>query len=220
MNFKQIIKSNRLLSYIAYYFIDKQTEWREVCRGSRLINKGIKLHSNFSVIGKDNLIELERGAVIKNSKIVIKGNNNVILLKSDSLVSGATLWIEDNNCRIEIGKNTFVGPSHLAVTENNSQLIIGDDCMFSSNIQIRTGDSHSIIDEITGQRINQVKSIHIANHCWIGEGAKILKGVSLQENTIVSTGSIVTTSFSGNCLVGGIPAKILKENVNWNKERV
>ena len=54
---------------------------------------------------------------------------------------------------------------------------------------------------------------------WLGEGCKVLKGVTLKDDTIVSTGSIVTKSFEGNVLIGGVPAKILKEGVSWSHSR-
>lgn len=136
------------------------------------------------------------------------------------MVSGAELWIEDNDCVIEIGANTFVGHhSHLACTESGSRLTIGDDCMLSSYVQVRTGDSHSILD-MEGNRINQAQSVHIGNHCWIGEGAKVLKGVTLNRDVVVSTGAVVTKPFDSNVLLGGIPAKIIKENITWDSKRI
>ena len=109
--------------------------------------------------------------------------------------------------------------SHFACTENGSKLIVGDDGMLSSNVQIRTGDSHSFVD-LEGRRINHAKSAVIGNNCWICKDAKVLKGVHLEGDVIVSTEAIVTKSFGINILLGGTPAKVLKENVSWDKERV
>ena len=47
-----------------------------------------------------------------------------------------------------------------------------------------------------------------------------MKGVQLHNNTIVASGSIVTKSFQPNILLGGNPAKVLKENVNWDFRRL
>ncbi len=71
-----------------------------------------------------------------------------------------------------------------------------------------------------GNRINHAQSVIIGDHCWIGEGAKVMKGVTLEGDDVVSTGAIVTRSFGKNVLLGGIPAKILKDNVSWDKERL
>jgi len=108
----------------------------------------------------------------------------------------------------------------LAITENNSKLTIGEDCMFSKNIEVRTGDSHSIIDLETGQRINPAKDVHIGNHVWVGAHAKILKGVSIADHAIIATGAIVTNNIPANCIASGVPAKVIKENITWKRERV
>ena len=162
---------------------------------------------------------MAKGSLINKGKIWIYGNNNQLTIEEDAYIDAATLYIEGNGCNFTIGRKTYIGPSHLAVSEDGMQLLIGDDCMISSNVQIRTGDSHSILDE-NGRRTNPAASVVIGDHVWLGEGCKILKGVTLGENSIVATGAIVTKPFPNNVLVGGSPAKIIKENVNWNSKRI
>lgn len=53
--------------------------------------------------------------------------------------------------------------------------------------------------------------VTIGNNCWIGAGAIILGGVTLGDNVSVAAGAVVTKSFRGDCLIGGVPARILKE---------
>ena len=181
---------------------------------------GQKVNSRIQITGNGNKVVMEKGALLLNSLIKISGNNNTIVLKAKSYVSGAELWVENNNCELSIGERTFVGHhSHLACTEDGSRLIVGGNGMISSYVQIRTGDSHSIID-MEGNRINRAQSVFIGNHCWLGEGSKVLKGVTLEGNNIVSTGAIVTKSFGKNVLLGGVPAKSLKDNVTWDEERL
>lgn len=189
--------------------------------GNKIINRGgIRIESRIQFSGNNNQLILEKNCMLLNTLVKVLGDNNVVLLKAGSYVSGAELWVENDGCLLEIGTGTFVGHhSHLACTENGSKLIIGDNVMISSYVQVRTGDSHSILD-MEGKRINFAKSVVIGNHCWIGEGAKVLKGVTLEGDDIVSTGTIVTKSFGKNVLLGGIPAKVIKENVSWDKERL
>ena len=65
------------------------------------------------------------------------------------------------------------------------------------------------------------KSIVIGDRVWIGNQATILKGSKVANDSIVSTGSIVTKEFvTSNIIIGGKPAKVLKEDVNWKHERI
>lgn len=186
--------------------------------GNTIKRKGISIHSKIKIRGKNNVVVFKYGSVLLNIRIEINGNNNYILISEASYLDGTSIIIEDNNCKLSIGKHTFIGASHLAVTEKNRCLSIGDDCMISSNVQIRTGDSHAIYNEL-GERINGAVDVVIGNMVWLGEGSKVLKGVTLSDNTIVSTGAIVTKSFGSNVLLGGIPAKVIKDNVHWTHER-
>lgn len=55
------------------------------------------------------------------------------------------------------------------------------------------------------------KPIYIKNHAWIGMNAIILKGVTIGEGAIVGAGSVVTKDVPDWTIVGGNPAKVIKE---------
>lgn len=158
--------------------------------------------------------------MLYDSVIKVNGKNNRIILHEGAYLRGAELYVEDNNCIIEIGANTYIGHhSHFACTEDGCTLKVGSNCMISSYVQVRTGDSHSITD-MEGNRINPAADVYIGDHCWLGEGCHIMKGVILERDTIVSTGAIVTKSAGPNVLLAGVPAKVIKENVNWDENRI
>lgn len=93
--------------------------------------------------------------------------------------------------------------------------------MFANYIDLRTGDSHSIIDIVANKRINYAQNIEIGNHVWVASHVSILKGVNILSNSIVATRSVVTKKFyKENILIGGIPANIIKENITWNRNRI
>ena len=58
--------------------------------------------------------------------------------------------------------------------------------------------------------------IIIKDHVWIGENAIILKGVTLGEGAAVVAGAVVTKDVLAHCLVAGVPAKVIKENIEWH----
>lgn len=106
---------------------------------------------------------------------------------------------------------------HICAQEDNSTIHIGKDCMLSNNIIIRTSDSHPIYDKLTGSRINFSKNVFIGNHVWIAPNSKILKGANIGDGCIVSSNTMVSKSINDNCLVVGMPSKVIKENISWNR---
>lgn len=215
------LKNNRLIRTLAFHYRNWQ-ESRSFSSGSAhsIVKKGICVSSRIQIKGYENTLQLEPNSVLFKSLIKINGKNNAVILHSGAYLSGVEIYIEGNNCMIEIGCNTYVGHhSHLACTEEGRTLKIGDRCMLSSYVQIRTGDSHSILD-MEGTRINPANSVRIGDHCWLGQGSKVMKGVILGNDSVVSSGAIVTKSFGSNVLVGGLPAKVLKEYINWDEKRL
>lgn len=139
---------------------------------------------------------------------------------NDCHATNGSFYIEDSNNAIVTGDHTnYAGKIHIACTES-SKISIGDNCLFSSEIVIRSGDSHSIIN-MNGDRINNAKDVTIRNHVWVGFRSLIMKGTTISDNSIVGSGAIVTNSFEeGNVALAGVPAKIIKRNVDWTGKRI
>ena len=90
---------------------------------------------------------------------------------------------------------------------------IGSDFTCGRDVVIRSFDGHIIEQE--GYKISE--PIKIGNHVWVGQGATILKGVSIGDGAIIAAGALVTKNVPQNCIVGGIPAKVIRENIKWHK---
>lgn len=189
-------------------------------KNSIALNKATLRNCKFSTSGKNNVIILKEGTVLNNCEFNILGNNNCIQIENDVLVRNGSFWIEDDNNKITIGKQTkLCGKIQLACIEGTT-ITIGEDCLFSSDIVFRTGDSHSILD-MDGNRINPSKDIWIGDRVWIGHRAIINKGVNVSNNSVIATGAIVTKNFlEENTVIGGIPAKIIKRGIKWSAERI
>ena len=214
------LRNIQVVRSLVWHFRDVRSKFSYTSGSHNTVKiSGIRISSKIQVAGNYNKINCLGGAVLKRANIFVQGNNNTVVVGANAFLEGASLHIEDNNCTIEIGEETFIGPSHLACTEDGSKLIIGNGCMISSHVQIRTGDSHSILDG-EGNRINSAADVNIGNHVWLGEGCKILKGVSIAADSVVATGAIVTKPMPGNCLIAGCPGKVVKDNINWNSKRI
>lgn len=90
--------------------------------------------------------------------------------------------------------------------------------MLSSNVTIRTGDGHSIIDTKSGKRINPADDIVIGNHVWIGFNSIVLKGAKIADNCIVGAASLINKEHStSGCVLAGTPARVVREGITWDR---
>lgn len=174
---------------------------------------------NLTILGNGNTVKIDAESLISNLTVFIRGDNHKLIL-GKCIINAGVFWYEDNNCKITIGKGTTIENAGLVVMEDYTEITIGEDCMFSHDITIRTSDSHSIIDNLTQERINPPQNVCIGNHVWIGAYCSILKGAFIGNDSIIGIHSIVNNSFANNTLIVGNPAKIVKHDITWNRERL
>ena len=176
-----------------------------------------------NVYGQDNLVKIDFGLTrLNNTSINIYGNNCSIYIGAGCNLNNCELYIEDNDGVIQLKRHiTITGHTEIAVIEG-TKVTVGEDCLFSSQISIRTGDSHSILNLSTGCRINPSKDIIIGDHVWIGNDVKILKGVTIDNHSIVATGAILTEgNYPSHSILGGIGhGRVLKSGINWCPQRI
>ena len=136
-----------------------------------------------------------------------------------TIIANTDFHLADDNSRIVIGNDFTMESGHIAATEG-ATINIGNDCMFSNDVEIRNGDSHSILDASSGKRINHAQNVNIGNHVWLGAHSRILKGSIIPDNCIIGNSALVSGKLSEeNTAYGGIPAKSLKSNINWSRQR-
>jgi len=215
---KCFLKQNDAFILLYNYFSGNSIKGK---RSNYINNKGCRFKNlKINIIGKSNTINFGKNSYVQNCNINVYGDHNTICIGENVITNTCNFWCEDANNLITIGANTTInGKTDLACIEGTS-IKIGEDCMFSSEIAIRTGDSHSILDK-TGKRINPSKDIIIGNHVWIGTKTVFLKGVSIEDNSIVGAGALVTKKFDEQgVIIAGNPAKIIKRSINWSRERL
>lgn len=172
--------------------------------------------------GKNNSIVLGNRVKLHDVRITIFGNDNHIVVKDDNHIAGIRFAMEDDGNRIEIGAHNFIGSGSLLAALEGTKIVIGDDCMIASPCEIRTSDSHSLLDE-NGKRINYAQDIILGGHVWIGMGCLVLKGANIPKHCVVAAKSVVCKmkeKVKEGSLLGGTPARVLKENVSWNHQRI
>ncbi|CAD0000843.1 DapH/DapD/GlmU-related protein [Flavobacterium salmonis] len=105
----------------------------------------------------------------------------------------------------KIGKNVFINFD--CVFLDLGGITIEDNVLIAPKVSLLT-EGHSTTIEDRHSLIP--KPICIKKNAWIGANATIFQGVTIGENAIVAAGSIVSKDVPDNTIVGGIPAKIIK----------
>ena len=110
----------------------------------------------------------------------------------------------DFACQMQIGKQVFINHSLTCMAAGG--ITIDDGVMIGPNVKIVT-DNH----DFQNRMVLRCKPVHICRNAWIGVGVIILPGVTIGENAIVAAGAVVTKDVEPNTIVGGNPAKFIKQ---------
>lgn len=188
-------------------------------RKMKINNKGSIRFSQKEIEGKNNYMVVGRQSLLNRIILIIHGSNNKITIGENCKIGrNCKLYLFGNNLELTIGDGTtFNHDDELLVQEDNTKIIIGNDCMFSHHINVRTSDAHSIFS-LSGERINLAKNVIIGNHVWVTPHCVIQKGVTIKESAIIATGSIVTKDVPAHSVVAGMPAKVVRENIEWRRK--
>ena len=108
---------------------------------------------------------------------------------------------------ILVGVDSYPGIMKGCYIQGKGGIEIGDYTQIAPNVVIVSAN-HDVYDS----RKHIEAKVTIGKYCWLGAGCKIMPGVTLGDFTIVGAGAVVTKSFpEGHCIIGGVPAKQIKE---------
>jgi len=139
----------------------------------------------------------------------------LVLGKKASLTVNDTFSIYSGS-RVYVNKdaNLILGSGYINHNLNLScfdKIEIGNNVAISENVSIRDSDNHSILDS----KHIKTSPVKIGHNVWIGMNVTILKGVTIGDGAIIAAGAVVNKDVPSGCLAGGVPAKVIKNNVEW-----
>lgn len=111
---------------------------------------------------------------------------------------------------IKLGNNTWIGDG--ANLGGGGGLDIGDNTFTGQYFTVHP-ENHRFDDPNTLFRLQGVtrKGIKIGSNCWIGAKVTIIDGVTIGNNCVIAAGSVITKSVPSNSLMGGVPARLIRE---------
>lgn len=107
---------------------------------------------------------------------------------------------------VSIERNCHIGCIH--------KIVIGDNVLIGSNVLIEDHSHGKTFDYSKFRRKLELVSngdISIGNNVWICDNVVILAGAKIGNNCVIAANSVVNKEFPDNCLIGGVPAKIMKK---------
>lgn len=171
-------------------------------KGKCVINS--KSHFGMIKIGFGNV------GVVDYSEKSIFSNEGVIEFDGNANIGYASKI--DNHGIIHFGNN-FVITAKCMIT-CYKKIIFGNDVLISYETALMDTDTHKII--VDGVRVNDDEVILIGDKCWIGTRTTLLKGARLPSNSVLAAGSLLNRAYDAeNIILAGVPAKCIKNNINW-----
>jgi len=154
---------------------------------------------------------------------------------------GLELKIEPRG-QIRFGRFVWIGDGtkircHEGVVEIGAKTVMGQECTISAYRHVRIGEQcviadramfidfdHGVVEVERPIRLQGIykRDVEVGNNVWIGYGACILRGVSVGDNSVIGTNSVVTKDVPANAIVGGVPARIIRmrevpEDLHWER---
>jgi acetyltransferase-like isoleucine patch superfamily enzyme len=125
---------------------------------------------------------------------------------------------------LRVGDHSYGGFKVLVFAGDSARVSIGKWCSIASDVEIMPGGNHRI-DTVTSYPMRQYLvpdhmervgkpwskgDVAIGNDVWIGQGAKILGGLTIGDGAVVAAWSVVTKDVPPYAIVAGVPARVVR----------
>ena len=170
-------------------------DYLKICRTARLVLTG-NLVLNANRMGKNgcpSILRMDEDTRLDCQGFAFMYGADIILFKGAHMSLGRNSFI-NSDCKIRCHK----------------EITIGEGCAISHDFTVMDSDAH----ELNGSR--STNPVHIGNNVWIGTRVTILNGVTVGDGAVIAAGAVVTGDVPSGALAGGVPARIIKEKVEWS----
>ncbi len=184
-----------------------------------MVSRKTKLRS---LSGKAHLSKIKTGIVrigfggtdmmdYRYERSVLKITGDIYFQGKTKIGVGAKIMVSG---KLILGNNFDITGDTMIICAKEIQ--IGDNTMIAWQSILMDTDQHAIYGK-DNTLINQDKKIIIGNNVWIGAKSFILKGSKIPDGCIIGANTTISKEFiQKDAIIAGNPAKILKENIQWN----
>lgn len=187
------------------------------------IGKNVKFPKDKSlVIQSDSNVQIGDNVNLNGCSIILSQGSEIRIQNKCSL-GGVRLFLNIDG-KLDIGEGSTFG-SGIIRSGRNQSMVIGRDCMFSWDIVLLGHDGHMIFDLDTHTCTNNTLGVRkdgivVGDHVWVGGEVVILPNSHIGKGSICGYRAVIKGTFPNNCMIGGIPGRILKKDVAWMRENI
>jgi acetyltransferase-like isoleucine patch superfamily enzyme len=175
--------------------------------------------SSIEFSGVGNVLVVENGTKLRNTRLRFLGNGSVIYLRRSDLYTRLVASVFDDSV-VYLGPGcSFTSPARFIASERK-HVVVGSDAMFSSRVTFRTADPHLVYSTHDHRRVNPSRSVWIGDHVWLGEDSLFLKGARVGSGSIVGARAVVTRKVPSNTSAGGVPTSVIGTDIFWRRPSV
>lgn len=177
-----------------------------------LINLYKKIKSILSIL-RGKLYGMDYGEIIimKRDKMTEKDHFRLIKNKGTKIYYEKGFRVFCGHHNIFLGSNIALIDTLINAGNTVGKVIIDDYVFFGHGVSIiARGHDYNFFNENRQQSVTE-KPIHIKEGAWVGTKSIILGGVTIGKHSVVAAGSVVTKDVPDYTIVGGNPAKLIKQ---------
>ncbi len=164
---------------------------------------------NTIIIGPRNPRSRARIATGAHRGIVVLGGTTGTVTLTLAMAGERTLFVQ--------GAEGSANALSCKLEGDGRRLLIGAGCMISTGVEVRTSDSHAILDIAGGCQVNLPEDVVVGPHVWLGREVLVMKGVTIGRGSVIGARSVVTADVPDYALAVGVPARMLRAGVTWSR---
>lgn len=149
---------------------------------------------------------------LRNTNIYFSGKNNEVVLHGLKGVSKLDIACVDGStfrmANPEGIRKAVIMASH------GASVMIGDHCLISRDVIMYCSAAHSLYD-LDGAHRGGQKHINIGNRVWIGQGARLVAGATVGDNSVIGSYSVLAGKVPNNCAAAGNPCRVTTKDIFW-----
>jgi acetyltransferase-like isoleucine patch superfamily enzyme len=171
-----------------YFRLFARLAWLKLRWRSRLVLDGI------AFVGPGVTLEIGKGAKLHLGRWAWIGHGTKI---------------RAHEGEVHIGAKTVMGQE--CTISSFQHVSIGRECIVADRVMLIDFD-HGVVEVDRPVREQGIykRDVRVGNNVWMGYGASVLRGVTVGDNAIVGTSTVVTKDVPDNAVVAGVPAQVLR----------